>query len=281
MSEVLNAVSLLKSNAIAKGKARLEPMNLGGGQSKKWSRANFLDKAQELTRRLDVWQIDGKEPVYCPRDIVEFQRALKSVFRDRVMLGEHEDQLDFTTQSIVGNAFIKNPIDPYAKYITIWMFRDFVEHLDDLGDSEQAKFVRLKVDRLLDSPMNAWGKSEVFGDYIMGCEVEPSLLTEFISAVSALELTVEGDESGLSESLDPNSKSILQAMFEINCTELNRTSGKEIIKVALCSGDEKRAFDQLKRLDLIASKLGKNGGYWLTSKGRLVAKKLKELSEKG
>ena len=78
----------------------------------------------------------------------------------------------------------------------------------------------------------------------------------------------------LGESLDPNSKSILQAMAELQCDELNRTSAKEIIKTAIYSGDEKRAFDQLKRLSLVASKQGRNGGYWMTARGAKVAEKL-------
>ena len=78
----------------------------------------------------------------------------------------------------------------------------------------------------------------------------------------------------LGESLDPNSKSILQAMAELQCDELNRTSAKEIIKTAIYSGDEKRAFGQLKRLSLVASKQGRNGGYWMTARGAKVAEKL-------
>ena len=78
----------------------------------------------------------------------------------------------------------------------------------------------------------------------------------------------------LGESLDPNSKIILQAMAELQCDELNRTSAKEIIKTAIYSGDEKRAFDQLKRLSLVASKQGRNGGYWMTARGAKVAEKL-------
>jgi hypothetical protein len=81
-------------------------------------------------------------------------------------------------------------------------------------------------------------------------------------------------ESGLGESLDPNSKSILQAMSELGCTELNRMKAREIVRAALYTGDEKRVFDQLKRLELIASKEGRGGGYWLTAKGESVALRL-------
>ena len=84
-----------------------------------------------------------------------------------------------------------------------------------------------------------------------------------------------GPQKGdLGESLDPNSKMILQAMGELECTELNRMKASEIVKAALYSGDEKRVFDQLKRLALIASKEGRGGGYWLTKKGESVALKI-------
>ena len=84
-----------------------------------------------------------------------------------------------------------------------------------------------------------------------------------------------GPQKGdLGESLDPNSKTILQAMGELECTELNRMKASEIVKAALYSGDEKRVFDQLKRLALIASKEGRGGGYWLTKKGESVALKI-------
>ncbi len=78
----------------------------------------------------------------------------------------------------------------------------------------------------------------------------------------------------LGESLDPNSKIILQTMLELNCNEFNRMKSTEIVRAALYSGDEKRAFEQLIRLDLVASKEGRGGGYWLTAKGIKVASKI-------
>lgn len=153
-------------------------------QTNLWTKADFLDRAQELKRRLEVWQIDGNEPVYCPREIVAFQTAIKSVFRNRVMLGEHDPHPTFTTQSILGNSFIRNPKDPYAKWITIWELRDFVEHLADAGDSEGAKLIRLTIARLLDSPMHSRARSQVFGVYVAGREVDSSLLEDFMNAVT-------------------------------------------------------------------------------------------------
>ncbi len=79
---------------------------------------------------------------------------------------------------------------------------------------------------------------------------------------------------GLGESLDENSKIILQAMYELKCNELNRMSAGEIITTALYKGDEKRCFNQLKRLELVATKQGRNGGCWLTTKGSSIASKL-------
>ena len=112
----------MKSDKASSASATSQQANL-------WSKADFLDRARELKRRLEVWQLDGDEPVYCPRETVAFQTAIKSVFRNRVMLGEHDPHLTLTTQSSIGNSFILNPIDPYAKWVTIWKFRDFVEHL--------------------------------------------------------------------------------------------------------------------------------------------------------
>jgi hypothetical protein len=78
---------------------------------------------------------------------------------------------------------------------------------------------------------------------------------------------------GLDESLDPNSRTILQTMLELGCNELERMPARQIIKAALYSGDEKRAFDQLKRLALVAAEGGRYGGYWLTAKGVNIAQR--------
>ena len=81
----------------------------------------------------------------------------------------------------------------------------------------------------------------------------------------------------LTESLDPNSKYLLQAMLELKVTEINRQTAEEIVPVALASGDAKRVFDQLKRLNLVNTKQGKSGGIWLTPKGIEIAKAIKKL----
>jgi hypothetical protein len=84
-----------------------------------------------------------------------------------------------------------------VKFITVWEFRDFVEHLaSDAGTSEEAKLVRLKVERLLDAPMYKRARNEVFGDHIVGREVESHLLSEFEDAVRVFSLghTAKNDE---------------------------------------------------------------------------------------
>ena len=63
-------------------------------QSNLWSKADFLDRARELKRRLEVWQIDDSGPVWRPKG-VEFLRALESSFRDSVLHGEHDAGLTF------------------------------------------------------------------------------------------------------------------------------------------------------------------------------------------
>jgi len=94
--------------------------------------------------------------------------------------------------------------------------------------------------------------------------------------------TIKKDEGrivsfDLTESLDPNSKYLLQAMLELKVTEINRQTAEEIVRVALASGDAKRVFDQLKRLHLVNTKQGKSGGIWLTPKGIEIAKAIKKL----
>jgi hypothetical protein len=148
-----------------------------------WSKADFLDRAQELKRRLEVWHIDGNEPIYSPKDIVEFLKAERQVFRDRVMLEPFDPNRRFKTWNLAGSSFIEIPIDRCAKHITTWEFRDFVEHLVDAGDSDEAKLVRLKVERLLDSPMNVRASHPIFGEYIKGREIEKTLITEFFDAI--------------------------------------------------------------------------------------------------
>jgi len=113
------------------------------------------------------------------------------------LYGEHDTGLTFgrPTQLIPYSNDGSVRIDGFAgesvtlleeecrKDITIWKFRDFVEHLVDAGDSEGAKLIRLTIKRLLDSPRNTRAIS-VLGDYVAGYAVNPSLLKDFLDAVT-------------------------------------------------------------------------------------------------
>ena len=159
-----------------------------------WSKADFLHQAQMLARRLAVWHVDDRGPVWTPKGI-DFRREVERSFRYRVMLGEHELQRNFASatqlipipptgnsdSSLVGQAVKLHP-DEYSKDATIWLFRDFYEHLGQLGDSEAEKLLGLKVEQLLDSRMYRRAHSDVLGDYIAGHQVDQSLLDELVEA---------------------------------------------------------------------------------------------------
>jgi hypothetical protein len=130
-----------------------------------WTPAVFLDKAQELKRRLAVWHLDELGPVQLYM-FLELQEAIRQTFRTIVMRGLHGPRPEPSLQlfpgvvsdkdkalDVVGTGFYNPPSD-CDKQLTRWLLRDFVEHLPDAGHSEDAKFLRLKVDRILDCPAN-------------------------------------------------------------------------------------------------------------------------------
>jgi len=76
----------------------------------------------------------------------------------------------------------------------------------------------------------------------------------------------------LSERLTLNDRLILVAMLELQVTKMKCEKATTIIQSALYKGDEKRAFDRLKRLQLVGGKGGAGGGMWLTEQGQKLAK---------
>lgn len=84
----------------------------------------------------------------------------------------------------------------------------------------------------------------------------------------------DGDRIESDGPLTPNDRCIVQAMHELGATIANPQTAATIIKVALNKGDEKRAFVRLKLYGYIDAKGGKNGGYWLTAKGVILAEEL-------
>ncbi len=80
----------------------------------------------------------------------------------------------------------------------------------------------------------------------------------------------------LSTTLTANDRAILVAMLELDAGKHQPHSASTIVRVALYSGDKKRAFDNLIVNKLVDSKAGRAGGYWLTESGKLWAKYISE-----
>lgn len=167
---------------------------LGNGSLTIWPKAEFLHWAQVLARRLANWHIDDDGPVWAPQG-VDFLQEIERPFRYRVMLGEHDSEKTFAPPirviSTVPNANSDNDLagyavslfpDGYRKDETVWLFRDYYEHLVQLGHSDAEELLRLKIEQLLDSRMYRRARSEVLGDYIAGHPVNHSLLDELVEA---------------------------------------------------------------------------------------------------
>lgn len=159
-----------------------------------WSKADFLHQAQILARRLAVWHVDDDGPIWAPKG-TDFLREVERAFRYRVLQGHHDLEAthsgpirllpnpppDNSDESIAGEAVTLHS-DQYRKDETIWLFRDYYEHLSQLGESEAEKLLRLKVEQLLDCRMYQRARSEVFGNYLAGHQVDQLLLDELIEA---------------------------------------------------------------------------------------------------
>lgn len=149
-----------------------------------WTGAVFLDKAQELKSRLEKWHLDGSEPLHMPPP-EQFHWLIRRTFRDRVMQGDHDiDCKPAASSTMIDSGFFNDPPRPRNKHLTTWLFRDYVEHLSDAGTGERAKYLRLKLERLLDAPMNRRASCPL-GEYIAGREVSSQLLLEFVEAAQA------------------------------------------------------------------------------------------------
>jgi hypothetical protein len=130
-----------------------------------WSKADFLHRIQTLARRLANWHVDDDGPVWTPTG-VDFLREVERSFRYRVLHGKHDPKENSSASiqlipslppdrpdgTVVGQALTLHP-DEHRKDVTIWLFRDIYEHLGQLGDSEFAKLLRLKLEQLLNSRM--------------------------------------------------------------------------------------------------------------------------------
>lgn len=79
----------------------------------------------------------------------------------------------------------------------------------------------------------------------------------------------------LANPLTDNDRLLLQTMAELDARGHKPETGAVIVKTALYSGDEKRAFRNLLLNKLVRSKRGKSGGYWLTKTGDELEKRLR------
>lgn len=179
-----------------------------------WSKADFLHQAQILARRLAVWHVDDDGPVWAPKG-TDFLREVERAFRYRVLQGQHDPEAtysgpirlvpnpppDNSQESIAGEAVILHS-DQYRKDETIWLFRDFYEHLSQLGESESEKLLRLKVEQLLDCRMYRRARSEVFGNYLAGHQVDQLLLDELIEAAKDAALSTMHSPNPGGQSVD-------------------------------------------------------------------------------
>ncbi len=179
-----------------------------------WSRVDFLHRAQVLARRLAGWHFDDGGPVWTPEG-VDFLREVERSFRHRVLRGRHDPKPPFgapirllptdSDGSGVGQAIPLHP-NEYRKDETIWLLRDYYEHLAQLGDSDVEKLLRWKVDQLLDSRMYRSAHSEALGDYIGGNRVDQVLLDELVDAARILAFPVGGALPHTGITVDERSK---------------------------------------------------------------------------
>jgi hypothetical protein len=124
----------------------------------------------------------------------------------------------------------------------------------------------LKRAEVLDSPLAEWRR------FFLPEEKEPQ--TGAADADPLPPGADSGDSDAGESPLAANDRFILQAMLEMNADVMHPRSAREIVRAAVSTGDEKRAFDNLKRNGLVKSKQGRCGGYWLTQKGKEAAEEL-------
>ncbi|MBB3207501.1 hypothetical protein FHS27_003326 [Rhodopirellula rubra] len=79
--------------------------------------------------------------------------------------------------------------------------------------------------------------------------------------------------------LTENDRAILSAMLGLKAYPAKKENAQTIVKTALYRGDQKRAFDNLKGLQLVDAKEGRGGGYWLTELGESVAQGLSAIEQ--
>ena len=142
----------------------------------------FHGKARELRRRLKLWHFDDRWPVFRPQDA---RRELEKSFRDRVLIGDHDsDRPDGGVRLDPDLQAIELKVEDCCKQTTLWLMRDFYEHLHDI-EPRWREQTELAFNAILDCRMNR-AVRDAFGGRIAGFKVDPDLLDGLVNATSAV-----------------------------------------------------------------------------------------------
>jgi hypothetical protein len=205
----------------------------------RWTPTVILHRAEELRRRLRLWHVkDMGRPVQFA-SFLQSESAIRQTFRAEVFSGDHGDRPQYMTvhpgrvakkddgKGLAGTAFRDQPSET-DKQLTLWLLRDFYEHLRNAGDTPQTDYLRLKFERLLDAPSrskrepideaesdrlakkNATGGEGPYS-LVDGRSVALELLDDLVEAARALfkataadddhKATVDGDDQGAESEL--------------------------------------------------------------------------------
>jgi Transcriptional regulators of sugar metabolism len=274
----------------------------------RWTPAVFLDKTQELRRRLRVWHVfDPTEPRIL-KSFIETQEIIRWTFRTRVLKGNHDPRpvpgvqafpnlvsKEDAAQGYAGSAF-ENLWSDIDWQLTLWLLRDFWEHLPDARSSQTAEYLRLTVERVLDAPIfcerqpidecetsllaqhNSLGDGSPFS-FIGGQRVDGLLLDNVVAAATMLMtrgndlhanvLEEAEDKRGLQplrSTIDPAEHPVNDPRCEPQTSVTRAFTGGtmvffrdrvELCGVAICSDGRPKRMRQV--LELLRQKRGDGG----------------------
>jgi hypothetical protein len=116
----------------------------------KWSPATLFDRAMELRRRLLLWHVhNSAEP---PQLYDHFEahtlthRTLREIIREEK--GQRPNVTSFTCDRS-GEKFgsAESVVPTWDRSLTVWLLRDFSDHLPDAGQSNEATILSLAFGR--------------------------------------------------------------------------------------------------------------------------------------